>query len=210
MTHNPKLQNMTHNQDRSYAALFREVPSVGRLLTGMQIARTGQEMVSIALVLFTLSSYRSPVLAGMATFFMTFPGLLISPIAGALLDRHGRTRLVILDYLITFGALALMGVLALNDSLPVGLLMAIAGVASLTSPLSNAGVRSLFPLIVPPHLWERVNAIDSTGYVLASILGPPLAAALMRRGPHAGAPSRPASDRRGPPATYHAWRLSMP
>src|SRR5206468_7403144 len=29
------------------------------------------------------------------------------------------------------------------------------------------------------HLWERVNAIDSTGYVIATIVGPPLAAGLV-------------------------------
>jgi len=40
-------------------------------------------------------------------------------------------------------------------------------------------VRSLFPIIVPEHLWERVNAIDSNGYVVAIILGPPAAAALV-------------------------------
>jgi predicted MFS family arabinose efflux permease len=41
------------------------------------------------------------------------------------------------------------------------------------------GVRSLFPIIVPEHLWERVNAVDSNGYVVATILGPPAAAALV-------------------------------
>jgi predicted MFS family arabinose efflux permease len=59
------------------------------------------------------------------------------------------------------------------------LLIVIAAVASLTAPLSATGLRSLFPVIVPNHLWERVNAIDSTGYVVATIVGPPLAAGLV-------------------------------
>jgi predicted MFS family arabinose efflux permease len=37
----------------------------------------------------------------------------------------------------------------------------------------------MFPVIVPSHLWERVNAIDSTGYVVATIVGPPLAAIMV-------------------------------
>jgi predicted MFS family arabinose efflux permease len=41
------------------------------------------------------------------------------------------------------------------------------------------GLRSLFPLLVPKRLWERVNAIDSNGYVVAAILGPPIAAGLV-------------------------------
>lgn len=165
-------------EDRSYRALL-SVPSVGRVLLGMQIARIGQSMVSVAIVLFALSSYRSPALAGFGTFFTIFPGLLVSPIAGALLDRHGRTRLVILDYLVALLSLTLMGVLALMGMLPAWLLMVIAAVSSLTMPLSSTGLRSLFPLIIPVHLWERVNAIDSMGYVVAAIAGPPLAATLV-------------------------------
>ncbi len=164
--------------DRSYRALFA-VPSMTRLLFGMQIARIGQAMVSVALVLFTLDSYRSVALAGMVTFCAIFPGLVVSPIAGALLDRHGRRRLVVLDYLVALGSLALMGILALMGMLPAWLLLAIASVASLTAPLSATGLRSLFPLIVPHHLWERVNAVDSTGYVIAAVVGPPLAAGLV-------------------------------
>ncbi|HEY3126828.1 MAG TPA: MFS transporter, partial [Candidatus Limnocylindria bacterium] len=69
--------------------------------------------------------------------------------------------------------------LAVANTLPVPLLLAIVTVTSLTQPLSNTGVRTLFPLIVPRHLWERANAIDSNGYVVASIVGPALAGALV-------------------------------
>jgi MFS family permease len=162
-------------EDRSYGALFR-VPSIGRILFGMQIARISQSMVSVTMVLFALATYGSSTIAGLAAFFIMFPGLMVSPIAGALLDRHGRTRLVALDYVIALVTLVLIGALSLAHALPAALLIAIAGVASLTTPLSGTGVRSLFPLIVPTHLWERVNAIDSTGYVMATIIGPPLAA----------------------------------
>ncbi len=164
--------------DRSYRALLA-VPTIGRTLVAMQVARVAQSMVGVAMVLFTLQRFDSPVLAGIVTFVSVFPGLLISPIAGALLDRHGRVRLIIADYLVSMIALGLIGVLALNDALSPPILIAIAAVASLTSVLSATGLRSLFPLIVPRHLWERVNAVDSNGYVVATILGPPIAAGLV-------------------------------
>lgn len=164
--------------DRSYRALLA-VPTIGRTLIAMQVARVAQSMVGVALVLFTLERYDSPVLAGVVTFVSTFPGLLISPIAGALLDRHGRVRLIVADYLVAMLAMVLVGVLALNDVLSPALLIAIATVSSLTSVLSATGLRSLFPLVVPRHLWERVNAVDSNGYVVATILGPPIAAGLV-------------------------------
>jgi MFS family permease len=164
--------------DRSYRALLG-VPSILRILLGMAIARVAQSMVSVALVLFTLTEYGSPELAGIATFASIFPGIIVSPIAGVLLDRHGRIRLIIIDWVIALGSLALIGALALAHALPGWLLILIATVSSLTSIFSHTGLRTLFPLIVPEHLWERVNAVDSNGYVIATILGPPIAASLV-------------------------------
>jgi MFS family permease len=164
--------------DRSYRALLA-VPWLPRIIVSMQIARIAQSMVSIALVLFTLAEYDSPPLTGIVTLASILPGLLVSPIAGALLDRHGRMRLVRLDYLVALVALALIATLSTADALPPALLVLIAAVSSLTSILSATGVRSLFPVIVPEHLWERVNAVDSNGYVIATIIGPPLAAGLV-------------------------------
>ena len=164
--------------DRSYRALLG-VPWLARIILAMQIARIAQSMVGLALVLFTLGRYHSAFLTGVVTLASILPGLLVSPIAGALLDRHGRMRLVRLDYLVALLALMLVGSLAILDQLPPWLLIAITTVSSLTAILSQTGLRSLFPLIVPEHLWERVNAIDSNGYVVATIIGPPLAAGLV-------------------------------
>jgi MFS family permease len=163
----------------SYRALL-QIPTLGRILLGMSLGRTAGAMVAIAMVLFTLNRYGSPALAGLVTFASIMPGLLISPVAGALLDRHGRTRLVILDHLVAAGALVLVGVLAMADALPAPLLVAIAVVTGLTAPLSSTGLRSLFPVLVPRPLWERVNAVDSNGYVIASLLGPPMAGLLVQ------------------------------
>ncbi len=167
--------------DRSYRALL-SVPSLGRILLGMAFARIAQAMVAIALVLFTLAEYHSPELAGLVTFASIFPGIVISPIAGVLLDRHGRIRLMILDYVVAASALVVVAGLASAHALPSWLLVLIATVMSLTSIFSAVGLRTLFPLIVPRHLWERVNALDSNGYVVATILGPPIAASLVAFG----------------------------
>ena len=135
-------------------------------------------MFTVALVLFVLQRYHSPQLAGLAAFLSVLPGLIVSPLAGALLDRHGRSRLVVLDYLIAALMVGLVAVLSARQSLPSGLLLVIVGVASLTNPLSNSGARSLFPLIAPPSLWERANALDSSGHVLGQLVGAPLAGVL--------------------------------
>ncbi len=162
----------------SYRALLA-VPSMPRVLASLFLSRTAQTMVRVALILFALVEFGSPALAGIVTFASIVPGILASPIAGALLDRHGRVRLIAIDYVIAMSAMVAIGGLSLAGRLSPELLVAIAVVASLTGPLSLSGLRSLFPLMVPPHLWERVNAIDANGFVVATMLGPPLAAGLM-------------------------------
>ncbi len=163
----------------SYRALVR-VPSLLRVLVGTTVARTAGSMTSVGIILFTLDRFRSPALAGAVGFAMLFPGLVASPIAGALLDRYGRVHLVMLDYLLGAASLGLIAALALAGQLPPWALVATAAVSSLTAPLSASGVRSLFPVMVPEHLWERANAVDSNGLVLAWLAGPPAAAALVQ------------------------------
>ena len=136
-------------------------------------------MVTVTLILFVLARYHSPQLAGLTAFLAIFPGLVVSPLAGALLDRHGRARLVVLDYSIAALSVGLIAVLSARDVLPAAALLAIVAVASLTNPLSNTGARSLFPVLAPPALWERANALDSSGHVFSTLAGAPVAGALI-------------------------------
>jgi MFS family permease len=145
----------------------------------MLLARTATTMVQLVLVLFALEHFHSAALAGAVTFLSLAPGLLVSPIAGALLDRHGRTKLMVVDYIVAAAALALIVALGATGVLSEALLLLIVTVMSLTFPLSTTGVRTMFPLIVPRPLWERANAIDSNGYVVSSIFGPAIAGVLV-------------------------------
>ena len=49
---------------------------------------------------------------------IAFEGLLIAPIAGALLDRHGRVRLMIVDYVVALASLLLIGVAGAGRAAP--------------------------------------------------------------------------------------------
>jgi MFS family permease len=155
------------------------VPGFPRLYAGLLLGRVSGTMVTVALVLFVLTRYHSPQLAGATAFFAIFPGLLVSPLAGALLDRKGRSRLVVLDYSLAAVAVGLIAALSALHSLPPALLLVIVGVSSLTNPLSSAGARTLFPILVPEELWERANGMDSSGHVLATLVGAPLAGTLV-------------------------------
>src|SRR5690242_1620264 len=72
--------------DNSYRALWR-IPHLPGLLASMAMTRLAARMFSLTLVLFVLARYASPTLAGWLIFAAVTPGLFLSPICGAVLDR---------------------------------------------------------------------------------------------------------------------------
>ena len=155
------------------------MPGFNRLALATLVGRTGQQAASIALVLFVLSRYHSPGLAGFTLAAWSIPGLLLSPMAGALLDRYGRGRLIALDFGVAVASLVSIGTLSLAGLLTPWLLVLIAGAGSLTAMLSNSGLRTYYATLVPPRLWPRANAIDSNGWTVETLVGPPAAGALV-------------------------------
>src|SRR3989440_4007284 len=170
----------------SYVALLR-VPGFGRVALGTLLARLGGQMWEIVLVLFVLQRYQSPSLAGLTVLLAILPGLALSPVAGALLDRQGRVRLMILDYAVTAGLMATIAVLSLGHRLPPVLLLLIVSILGVSNILSITGARSLFPLKLPRALWDRANGLDTSMYSLTAVVGPAIAGPLGARfGPGAG------------------------
>jgi predicted MFS family arabinose efflux permease len=155
------------------------VPGFTRLYFGLLLGRMAGSMLLVALVLFVLQRYHSPQLAGATALMAALPGVVVSPLAGAMLDRYGRARLVVLDYAIAALALGAIAGLSALHLLAAPLLLLIVAIASLTNPLSWAGARSLFPILAPRHLWERANGLDSSGHVIATLLASPLAGTLV-------------------------------
>ena len=171
---------MSAEVETSYGLLLG-VPGFARVMAGTVLGRLAAAMWEIVLVLFVLQRYHSPALAGVAVAFGLVPGLVLSPVAGSMLDRQGRVRLMIFDYSVTAGLTAAIAVLALLRALPFPLLLAIVTVLSLSNIFSATGARSLFPLMVPRYLWDRSNGIDTSSYSVTSIIGPAAAGLLIAR-----------------------------
>src|SRR5438270_2822425 len=164
-------------ESTTYPDLFR-IPTFPRLASSVVLARTANAMMQLALVLFTLQRFHSPTLAGVTIFLAIAPGVAMSPIVGALLDRHGRVRLIMLDYAV--GAISLLLIAGLDAAgrLTPAALLAIVTVGAVTYQFSNSGARSVLPLIVPNRLWDRANALDSLAYAVTGAAGPALAGGL--------------------------------
>jgi predicted MFS family arabinose efflux permease len=163
---------------QSYRELLAiaDLPSV---LAATVLARFAGRMLSLAIILYALNRFASPELAGWLSFAAVAPGLMVSPLAGALLDRIGSVRAITVD--MAFSALlivAMIGADRLGSATP-SLLLVLVALFSLTSPLSVAGVRALLPRLVPAQALDRVNALDTAIFAVADIGGPALAGVLI-------------------------------
>jgi MFS family permease len=162
----------------SYRRLL-EVADLPAVLMATCLSRLASRMFTLAIVLYALARFQSPILAGWLSFAAVAPALAVSPLAGALLDRVGAARAIAMD---TAASATCLIALVLVDRLGVAtasVLLVLVTLFSLSSPLREAGIRTLLPRLVPADSLDRVNALDTASYAAVDVLGPALAGALM-------------------------------
>ncbi|MCG5486121.1 MAG: MFS transporter [Sinorhizobium meliloti] len=161
-------------RQNSYRGLLK-IPNLLPLILTATLSRLAARTFIFTFVLFVLARFSSPVLAGWLTSAAFVPGLMTSPVAGALLDRVGPTIAVRIDMIASavFIAGISFAVWADWSSLPV--LFILVMLYSLTGPLGAAGTRTLLPRLVPSQALDRANALDTAVYAIVDIIGPAMA-----------------------------------
>ena len=148
------------------------------LQTGQTLSAAGSQAASIAYPLLVLALTHSPAKAGVVGFATLLPGLLVAPVAGAVVDHVDRRRLMIVSDVVRAAALgALAGAIyaARAQFWMVPLIAFVdSGAATFYSVASTAALRS----VVPTH-----RLADAAGVIEARRAGvrlgaPPLGGAL--------------------------------
>jgi MFS family permease len=109
---------------------------------------------------------------GWLSFALVGPGLVASPVAGALLDRIGPALAVTVDMAVSSALIIVLIVTERFGLTSPTILLVLVATFSLTSPLSRAGIRTLLPRLVPSTALERANAVDTAIYATTDVLGP--------------------------------------
>ncbi|SCL26335.1 Predicted arabinose efflux permease, MFS family [Micromonospora pallida] len=160
---------------------YRQVlasPNVPQLLLAASLSRLAEGVLLFVVVLYVIVEFGSASLAGLSAFFLTLPGFLVSPVAGAVLDRLGVVRAVVLDTLSSAVLIATIAVLSWADALRAPILFVLLTLYSLTSPLTSGGIRTLFPRFVPEPAYDKANALDLSTFSVIDVVGPLIAGAL--------------------------------
>ncbi|KVG24889.1 MFS transporter [Burkholderia ubonensis] len=158
----------------SYRSLMN-IPGLSPLLVAATCSRLAGRMFVLTLVLFVLARFSSPELAGWLTFAAIVPGLVVSPVAGAILDRVGPTIAVRIDFIASAIFVAAVSVVGWSGSTDPVVLAVLVFLYSLTGPLGAAGTRTLLPRVVPPAALDRANALDTAIYAVVDVVGPAVA-----------------------------------
>jgi MFS family permease len=163
--------------DRQSLRRLRAQPGYLPFVSAATLARVSDEMFSVGVVLLVLDRTGSPGLAGLAVAAITMPSLISGPLLGAWLDLTGRRRrLMVADQLlITTMLIALVLIVGHGPNWLIPLVVLMAG---LTYPLSFGGFTSFIPAIVPEDLLAPANALETTSFNSALVVGPALAGTL--------------------------------
>lgn len=163
--------------DRDSVRRLRAQPGYPGFVAAATLARVSDEMFSVGVVLLVLDRTGSAGLAGATVAALTFPSLVSGPLLGAWLDLTGRRRsLMIFDQLVI--ASVLVALVALIGNAPNWLIPLVVIPAGITYPLSFGGFTSMIPALVPGELLPPANALETTSFNSALVVGPALAGTL--------------------------------
>ena len=163
--------------DRDSLRRLRAQPGYLGFVSAATLARVSDEMFGVGVVLLVLDRTGNEALAGAAVAAVTLPSLVTGPLLGAWLDLTGRRRtLMVIDQLSI--ASVVLGLVALVGHAPAWAIVLLVLPAGVTYPLSFGGFTSMIPSLVPGELLPPANALETTSFNSALVVGPALAGTL--------------------------------
>jgi MFS family permease len=163
--------------DRDSLRRLRAQPGYLGFVSAATLARVSDEMFGVGVVLLVLERTGDAALAGATVAAITFPSLVSGPLLGAWLDLTGRRRtLMVIDQLVI--AAVLVALVALVGRAPAWVIPLVVIPAGITFPLSFGGFTSMIPSLVPGELLPPANALETTSFNAALVVGPALAGTL--------------------------------
>lgn len=150
-----------------------------RLWIGSVASAAGASIGSIVIIWLVYSVTRSPIAISVLGIVQFLPTLLFGLLAGALIDRWDRRRLMLgcdIARAVCFGAVALYVLLeGATTIVLIGVVFAVAAFTTVFRPATNATI----PRILPPADVTDGNGLLQGGSTIASFVGSPVGGLLV-------------------------------
>jgi MFS family permease len=160
--------------DHPYVRLATNAPFSAMWL-GQVVSSLGDRVHQVALVFLVASATNySPLALGIVFAAMTVPTFLVGPVAGALVDRWDRKRVMVGSDLIRAGIVCLIPVASgISIGIVFGLVFVLAAVSSFFRPARAAALPQVVPdedlLTANSAMWIADTVSDLVGYSLGGL-----------------------------------------
>lgn len=139
----------------------------------------GSGMTGFALAVWVFQRTGSTTLLGLISLCAMLPGLLVSPLVGAVVDRMDRRRVMIgADLALMASGLTLAGLLW-TDSLQPWHLFVLSSWFSICNGFVRVAYTAAVPQLIPKRFLGRANGLAQSGPAVAQVLAPLIAGALV-------------------------------
>lgn len=160
-----------------YRASLR-YPAVRWLTLGYVQSRIGDYMYGVAIVAVVFTRTHSPVDVTIAAVAMRLPLVVLPPLAGVLVDRSDRRKLMLaLD--VVRGVLVVLMAVVISAKAPVGAVVALAVLVAAVGTAYGPAETALVATVVSEDDLGAVNAMSSSIESLTMIAGPALGALVL-------------------------------
>jgi predicted MFS family arabinose efflux permease len=174
---------------RGWADNYRQVfayHSFRNFWVGFSLSYLGDTISRVALTWFVYETTHAPEALGLLSLFYTGPVIVGGLMAGWLLDRFDRRRVMMVDSLLRAAIFMLIPLLHAAGILALWHVYAVAAVYGFLMMIPLAGGPTIVPTLVPREQLPAANALEMLSFTLGGVIGPPLAGLLIAR---TGAPN---------------------
>jgi len=147
--------------------------------SGQAVSQLGSRLVGFAFVWHLTSTYHSATILSIATLVSILPDVIISPIAGALIDRWNRKRVMIITDILTAILTLVLALLFAFTDVKIWQIYLVMFLRSAFGAFQWPAMLTSTSLMVPKEQLSRISGLNQTLAGAMGILAPPLGAFLV-------------------------------
>ncbi|MDA0638053.1 amino acid adenylation domain-containing protein [Nonomuraea sp. MCN248] len=174
------LHDLSHSDTLPAPAGVR--PGIPRFLAvalSQLVSMTGSALTEFAVPLWIYTTTGSVAKFALMAVVGLVPGMLVAPIAGAIIDRTSRRRVMLAGDVAAFAIQLAFGVLLWTGNLSVELIYPLLGCLSVALTFQRLAYFSAVPQLVPKHLLGHAVGVTQLGTGTAQLLVPLFAVGLL-------------------------------
>jgi amino acid adenylation domain-containing protein len=157
-------------------------PSMGRFLAvaaGQLVANVGAALTAFAMPLWALLDTGSLLRFAMFALAGTLPGILVAPLAGALVDRTDRRRMLLAATLAGGASQGALALLVWTGTATTWLLYGLLALLSVAAAFQRLAYTSAIPKLVPKQYLGNANGVVQLALGLANFVVPLIAVGML-------------------------------